>query len=97
MFVTIPRIYGILFPEFAEFCGKPVRLMMSMYSTTLCSKYWHLDLLDFLKEIEFKEGDCVKCFFMKEFPDGSKLYVLNYVDNMLYYGMDMVKVKEFEE
>jgi hypothetical protein len=96
MFITIPNIYGILFPEFQEFCGKPVRLQMSMYGTTLCGKYWYLDLLDFLKEIGFKEGDCVKCFFIKEFPDGSKIFILNYVDDMLYYGTDDVKVKEFE-
>ena len=97
MFVTIPHIYGILFPEFAEYCGKPVRLLMSMYGTTLCGKYWYLDLLDFLKEIGFKEGNCVKCFFVKEFPDGTKLFLLNYVDDMLYYGTNPSRVQEFEE
>jgi hypothetical protein len=66
MFVTIPQIYGILFPKYAEFCGKPVRLRMSMYGTTLCGKYWYLDLLDFLKEIGFQEGNCVKCLYYGE-------------------------------
>jgi hypothetical protein len=97
MFVTIPQIYGILFPEYAEFCGKPVRLLMSMYGMTLCGKYWYLDLLDFLKEIGFQEGNCVKCFFMKTFSDGSKLYILNYVDDMLYYGESTTHIKEFEQ
>jgi hypothetical protein len=96
MFVIIPQIYGILFPEFAEYCGKPVRLLMSMYGTTLCGKYWYLDLLDFLKKMRFKEGDCVKCFFAKEFPDGTKIFLLNYVDDMLYYETDTKKVQEFE-
>ena len=67
-----------------------------MYGTTLCRKYWYLNLLDFLKEIGFKEGDCVKCSFIKEFPDGSKIYLLNYVDNMVYYGTDTVKLQAFE-
>jgi hypothetical protein len=31
-----------------------------MYGTTLYGKYWYLDLLDLLKEIGCKEGDCVK-------------------------------------
>jgi hypothetical protein len=31
MFITIPKIYGILFPEYSEYCGTPVRLAMSMY------------------------------------------------------------------
>jgi hypothetical protein len=97
MFVTIPQIYGILFPEYAEFWGTLVRLLMSMYGTTLCGKYWYLDLLDVLKEIGFKEGQCVKCFFVKTFLDGSKLYILNYVDDMLYYGEHATKVKEFED
>jgi hypothetical protein len=97
MFVTIPNIYGVLFPEFQEFCRKPVRLQMSMYGTTLCGKNWYMDLMDFLREIGFKEGDWVKCFFIKEFPNGSKIYILNYVDDMLYYGIDSIKVKEFEE
>jgi hypothetical protein len=97
MFVTIPKIFGLLFPEYAWCTGKPVRLIMSMYGTTLCGKYWYLDLLDFLKEIGFKEGDCVKCSFIKEFPDGSRLYLLNYVDDMLYHGTDATKVQEFEK
>jgi hypothetical protein len=67
-----------------------------MYGTTLCGKYWYLDLLDFLKEIGFKEGACVKCSFIKEFPDGSRIYVLNYVDDMLYHSTDAAKLQAFE-
>jgi hypothetical protein len=56
MFVTIPKVFGVLFPEYRWCTGKPVRLGMSMYGTTLCGKYWYLDLMDFLKQIGFKEG-----------------------------------------
>jgi hypothetical protein len=56
MLVTIPQIFGVLFPEYAWCIRKLVRLVMSMYGTMLCGKYWYLDLLDFLKEIGFKEG-----------------------------------------
>ncbi len=70
---------------------------MSMYGTILCGKYWYLDLLDFLKEIGFEEGDCVKHFFVIECKDGSKLFLLNYVDDMLYYGTDISLVEEFEK
>jgi hypothetical protein len=97
MFVTIPKIFGILFPEYRWCTGKPVRLIMSMYDTMLCGKYWYLDLLDFLKQIGFKEGDCVKCLFIKQFPDSLKIYLLNHVDNMLYYGTDAAKVQAFEK
>jgi hypothetical protein len=97
MFVTIPKVFGILFPEYAWCTGKPVRLLMSTYGTTLCGKYWYLDLLDFLKEIGFKEGDCVKGTFIKEFPDGSKIFLLNYVDDMLYFGTNAEKLHTFEK
>jgi hypothetical protein len=69
MFVTIPKIFGILFPEYQWCTEKPVRLVMSMYGTTLCGKYWYMDLLDYLKKEVFQEGDCLKCFFIKEFPE----------------------------
>jgi hypothetical protein len=36
MFVTIPKIYAVLFPEYSQYCGIPVRLRMSMYGTMLC-------------------------------------------------------------
>jgi hypothetical protein len=69
MFVTIPKIYGILFPEYAEYCGKPVRLQMLMYGTMLCGKYWYLDLLAFLKEIDFQNCLCsitsMTCYTME--------------------------------
>jgi hypothetical protein len=39
MFVTIPKIYAVLFPEYSQYCGIPVSLRMSMYGATLCEKY----------------------------------------------------------
>jgi hypothetical protein len=98
MFVTIPKIYGILFPQYAEYCGIPVRLAMSMYGTTLCGKYWYLDLTEYLLEIGFRASECMRCLFIRAYPDdGIYLYVLNYVDDMLYYCKDSTKTKEFEE
>jgi hypothetical protein len=93
MLVMIPKNFGIFFPEYSWCTGKPVRLAMSMYGTTLCGKYWYLDLLDFLQEMGFKEGECVKCLFLKEFNDGSKIYLLNYVGDMLYYVIDSAKLQ----
>lgn len=70
---------------------------MSMYGITLCGKYWYLNLLHFLKEIGFKEGNRVKCLFMHEYPDSSTIFILNYVNDMLYYGTSIEKVKIFEK
>jgi hypothetical protein len=97
MFVTIPKIYGILFPEYSKYCGTPFRLAMSMYGTTLCGKYWYLDLTDYLLELGFKPSECMRCLFIYVYPVGIKLNVLNYVDDMLYYSTDAGRLREFEE
>jgi len=84
MFVTILKIFVILFPEYQWCMGKPVRLRMLMYGTTLCGKYWYLNLLDYLKGSGFKEGGSVKCLFIKQFADGAEIFLLNYVNNVIY-------------
>jgi hypothetical protein len=82
IFVTIPKINGILFPEHAEYCGIPVRLAMLMYGIMLCGKYWYLDLTEYLLELGFKPSECMRCLFIHVYPERVRLYVLNYVDDM---------------
>jgi hypothetical protein len=97
MFVTIPKIFGILSPEYAAFCGVPVRLQKSMYGTTLSGKYWYLELMEYLLELGFKPSSNVPCLIVKVADNGKEIYVLNYVDDMLYYGTCEKPVKAFEE
>jgi hypothetical protein len=97
VFISIPQIYGILFPEYKEYCGKPIRLAKSMYRMTLSGKYWFLDLQEHLLQLGFKPSSTVPCLFIKEDEDGDKTYALNYVDDMLYYGTNEAKVKQYEE
>jgi hypothetical protein len=67
-----------------------------MYGMTLSGKYWFLDLQDYLSELGFKPRTTIPSLFIKEDENGDKLYVLDYVDDMLYYGTNETKVKEFE-
>jgi hypothetical protein len=97
VFVIIPPIYGILFPEYKELCGTPVRLAKSMYGMTLSGKYWFLDLQDYLIEVGFRSSSTIPCLFIKEDEKHNKIYILNYVDDMLYYGNDETTVREFEQ
>jgi hypothetical protein len=97
MFVTIPQIYSILFPEYKGYCGVLVSLVMSMYGTTLCGKYWYMDLTEYMLEVGFKPSECMRCLFIRTYADGTKLYVLNYVDDMLYHCRDTEKLIEFEQ
>jgi hypothetical protein len=38
-FITLPKVYGEVFPEFKEYCGRPVLLVKAMYDMTLSGKY----------------------------------------------------------
>jgi hypothetical protein len=86
IFVKIPAIYGSIFPEFQQYCGVPLRLLKSLYGMTLSGKYWYQDLMEFLVSIGFIQSTVIRCLFFKKFPDGSVIFLLNYVDDMLYYG-----------
>lgn len=97
IFVTIPKIFGILFPEYSEYCGVPLRLGKSMYGMTLSGKYWFLDLKEFLLEEGFTTSSTVKCLFYKVFEHGDFILLLDYVDDMLYYGSNEEYVVIFEK
>jgi hypothetical protein len=96
IFVTIPAIIGNLFPEFKDYCGKPVHLAKSMYGMTLSGKYWWLDLLEFLFSLGFKSSKCVACLLILITKEGYSIYVLNYVDDMRYFGTCDLEVTKFE-
>ncbi len=70
---------------------------MSMYGTTLSGKYCYLELQEYLLEIGFKASESMQCLFIQTNDVGSKIYLLNYVDDMLYYGTSDPVVKRFEE
>jgi hypothetical protein len=95
IFVTIPAVFGVLFPEYSKYCGIPLRLAMSIYGMTLSGKYWYLDLLEFLLSLNFKPSKNIPCLFMLIGKKG-KLFLLNYVDDMLYFGTHTEEVLWFE-
>jgi hypothetical protein len=68
-----------------------------MYGTTLSGKYWYLELTEYLVEIGFTASKSVPCLFVKVTSGGNKIFILNYVDDMLYYGTCAKEVTEFEE
>jgi hypothetical protein len=96
IFVKIPTIYGSIFPEFQKYCGVPLHLLKSLYGMTLSGKYWYQDLMEFLVSIGFTQSTVIRCLFYKKFPDGSVIFLLNYVDDMLYYGNSDDSLLPFE-
>jgi hypothetical protein len=97
IFIKMPGIYGNLFPEFQAYCGVPVRLIKSMYGMTLSGKFWYQELQGWLLENGFKQSTVIPCLFWKVFPDNSIVYLLDYVDDCLYFGKNNIMVKLFEE
>jgi hypothetical protein len=71
IFVIIPKIFGIIFPEYSNYCGIPLRLGKSMYGMTLSGKYWFVDLKEYLLQEGFTASSTVKRLLFKSFDDGS--------------------------
>ncbi len=84
--MTLPKVYGDIWPEFKEHCGRPLRLVQSMYGMTYSGKYWYLDLKEWLIEEGFTQSRASPCFFCKVFPDGSNAKLIVYADDKLFYG-----------
>jgi hypothetical protein len=62
---------------------------------TLSGKYWYLDLLEFLS-VGFMANSSVPCLFVQEGSKGHRIFHLNYVDDMLYYGTCANSLATFE-
>ena len=68
-----------------------------MYGMSLSGKYWYQELQEWLLENGFKQSKVIACFFWKKFADGSTIYLLNYVDDCLYYGIREANLRSFEK
>jgi len=96
IFVIIPSYYASIFPEFKQYCGTPLRLLKAMYGMTLSGKFWYQDLLEFLVSLGFMQSTVIRCLFYQRYPDGSVIFILNYVDDMLYSGTSDQTLMAFE-
>jgi len=67
-----------------------------MYGMTLSGKYWYQDLMEFLVPIGFVQSTVTRCLFFQKYEDGSVIYLLNYVDDMLYFGTSDNTLLAFE-
>ena len=87
----------VSFPEYKKYCGTPVRLLKSMYGMTLSGKYWYQELNDYLTEIGFSHSTTIPSLFWKTYPDSSVVFLLDYVDDLLYYRTSDMHIKDFEK
>ncbi len=97
IFVTLPKVYGDMWPEFKDNCGRPLRLVKNIHGRTYSGKYWYLDLKDWLHEEVFTQLRASPCFFCKVFSDGSNVKLIVYVDGKLFFGNNEATLQEFKD
>ena len=74
--VILIRYYGVIFPEFADYCGKPLLLKKTMYGMTLSEKYWYQDCRDWLKSVGFVECPTCLVLFSRTEKNTSQVWLI---------------------
>ena len=78
--------YGEYFPEYANYVGIPLRLNKSMYGITNSGKLFADEITNLMiDEAGINQSKFQMYVYYKYAPDGSKLVVLSYVDECVYW------------
>ena len=85
MFGKLDMRYADYFPEYAKYFGRALKLLKSMYGMTNSGKMFADELTEWLIEEVFMQSQCHMSIYYKYAPDGSKIVVLSYVDDCVYY------------
>ena len=84
VFVKLDCRYTDYFPEYANYFGRDLRLLKSMYGMTNSGKLFSDELIEWLLEAGFIQSQYQMSIYYKYAPDGSKIIVLYYVDYCFY-------------
>ena len=97
VFITLPRVYGEIFPEFKAYCGRPVLLVKAMYGMTLSGKYWYEEFKEWLVSIGFNICPTCPVLFTRIEADGTLLRLIVYIDDCLYFSTSDVSREKFQK
>ena len=84
MFVKLDMRYVDYFPEYAQYFGRALRFLNSIYGMTNSGKLFSGEFTEWLIEEGFIQSQCQMSIYYKYAPDGSKNFVLSYVDDFVY-------------
>ena len=87
VFVKLDIRYADYFPEYAQYFGRALKLLNSMYGMTNSGKLFSDELIEWLNEEGFMQSQCQMSIYYKYAPDGSKIVVLYCVDDFVYWCM----------
>ena len=86
VFVKLDNRYGEYFPEYWKYFGRPLILKKSIYDMTNYGKLFADELNNWIIcESVCKPSQFQISIYYKYAPDGSKLVVLSYVDDCVYW------------
>ena len=85
VFVKLDIRYTYYFLEYAKYFERALRLWKSMYGMTNSGKLFADDLTEWLLESGFIQSQYQMFIYYKYAPDGSKIVVLYYVDDCVYW------------
>ena len=85
VFVKLDIRYSDYVPEYAKYFVISLRLMKSMYGMTKYGKLFADELTEWLLEAGFVQSQCHISIHYKYVPDGTKIVVLSFVDDFVYW------------
>ena len=93
VFVKLDMRYADYFPEYAQYFGRALKILKSMYGMTNSGKLFYDELTEWLIKEGFLQSQCQMSIYYKYAPDGSNIFVLSYVDDCVYWykNEDLVK------
>ena len=77
--------YTDYFPEYKKYFGRALRLLKAMNGMTNSGKLFAYELIEWLLEAGFIQSYCHISIYYKYASDGSKIVLLYYVDNCVYW------------
>ena len=83
--VKLDSRYTYYVPEYAKYFVRALRLFKSMYGMTNSGKLFSDELKEWLLEAGFIQSQCQIYIYYKYAPDGSKIVILSYVDDCVYW------------
>ena len=85
VFVTLNIRYEASFPKYSQYFGRALKIFKSMYRKTNSGKLFADELTEWLVEEGFIQSQCQMSIYYKYAPDESKIVVLSYVDDCVYW------------
>ena len=85
VFVKLDMRYADYFPEYSQYFGRALKLLKSMYGMTNSGKFFADELTEWLIKEVFVQSQCQMSIYYKYEPGGSKIVVLYYVDDCVYW------------